>query len=119
MTVNVKAAAAPADEAAPPKRRIVVQGENLLAKVRELIHQGNVRRIIVIGEDGATILEIPLTAGVIGAIIAPVLVAIGAIAALAKNYTLLIEATIAPSVKTRPDAHPAGRRLREARAASD
>jgi len=82
--------------------RIQVKGEELLAKVRELVHQGNVRRIHVIGEDGASILEIPLTAGVIGAIVAPVLVAVGAIAALAKNYTLLIEAhnpEAAPPVK--------------------
>ena len=72
--------------------RIHVKGEELLAKVRQLIHQGNIRRIHVIGEDGTSIMEIPLTAGVIGAVVAPVLVAIGAIAALAKNYTLLIEA---------------------------
>lgn len=83
-----------------------VKGEELLAKVRELVHQGNVRRIHVIGEDGASILEIPLTAGVIGAIVAPVLVAVGAIAALAKNYTLLIEATtpseLRPAKRTVP-----------------
>jgi hypothetical protein len=72
--------------------RIQVKGEELLTKVRELLHQGNVRRIHVIGEDGTSFLEIPLTAGVIGALVAPVLVAVGAIAALAKNYTLLIEA---------------------------
>jgi hypothetical protein len=73
-------------------QRIQVKGEELLAKVRELIHQGNVRRIHVIGEDGTSIMEIPLTAGVIGALVAPALVAVGAIAALATNYTLLIEA---------------------------
>ena len=73
-------------------QRISVKGEELLAKVRELIHQGNVRRIIVINDEGTSLLEFPLTAGVIGAIVAPVLVAVGAIAALAKNYTLLIEA---------------------------
>jgi len=84
--------------AVPPKvkseraQRIQVKGEELLAKVRELIHQGNIRRIHVIGEDGTSIMEIPLTAGVIGALMAPALVAVGAIAALAKNYTLLIEA---------------------------
>lgn len=72
--------------------RITVRGEEMLAKVRELIHQGNVRRVHVIGEDGSSILEFPLTAGVVGALVAPALVAIGAIAALAKNYTLLIEA---------------------------
>jgi hypothetical protein len=74
------------------KQRIQVRGEELLAKVRELIHEGNTRRIIVIGDDGATLLEIPLTAGIVGAVVAPALVAVGAIAALATNYTLLIEA---------------------------
>jgi hypothetical protein len=71
---------------------ITVRGEELLGKVRELIHQGNVRRIVVISEDRTSILEFPLTVGVVGAVVAPALVAIGAIAALAKNYTLLVEA---------------------------
>ena len=75
------------------RERVRVKGEELLAKARELVHKGNVRRIIVVGENGATILEIPLTLGVAGALAAPSLVALGAIAALAKNYTLLIEAT--------------------------
>ena len=74
------------------QQRIRVRGEELLAKVREIIHQGNARRIIVINDEGHTLIEIPLTAGVIGAIVAPVLVAVGAIAALAQDYTLLIEA---------------------------
>lgn len=72
--------------------RIRVRGEELLGKVRELIHEGNARRIIVIGDDGTTLLEIPLTAGIVGTVMAPALVAIGAIAALATNYTLLVEA---------------------------
>ena len=75
------------------RQRVLVRGEELLARARELVHQGNVRRIIVIGENGDTILEIPLTLGVAGALAAPSLVALGAIAALAKNYTLLIEST--------------------------
>jgi hypothetical protein len=74
------------------KQRIRVRGEELLAKVRELIHEGNTRRIIVIGDDGTTLLEIPLSAGIVGTVMAPALVAVGAIAALATNYTLLIEA---------------------------
>jgi len=82
----------PVAEPMTRSQRITVKGEELLSKVRELIHQGNVRRIIVINDEGTSLLEFPLTAGVIGAIVAPVLVAVGAIAALAKNYTLLIEA---------------------------
>lgn len=77
---------------ASKRTRIQVRGEELLAKVRQLIHEGNSRRITVIGDDGATLLEIPLTAGIVGAVVAPVLVAVGAIAALATNYTLLVEA---------------------------
>ena len=90
MPVTELAAAEARPEAR--KRRIRVRGEELLAKVRELIHEGNTRRIIVIGDDGTTLLEIPLTAGIVSTVMAPALVAIGAIAALATNYTLLIEA---------------------------
>lgn len=74
-----------------------VSGEGLVAKVKELIHEGNVRRIIVKNEEGRTLLEIPLTFGVVGAVFLPVLVALGAIAALAKSYTLVVE-------KQEPDA---------------
>jgi len=74
------------------KEQVRVRGEELLAKVRQLIHEGNTRRIIVIGDDGTTLLEIPLTAGIVGTVMAPALVAVGAIAALATNYTLLVEA---------------------------
>jgi hypothetical protein len=68
-----------------------VSGERLVAKVKELIHQGNVRRVIVRNDDGHTIMEIPLTIGVVGAVLLPAFVALGAIAALASNYTLVVE----------------------------
>jgi hypothetical protein len=72
-----------------------VAGDNLLTKVRELVHEGNVRRISLKREDGSTLLEIPLTAGlavtVLAAAIAPVLVAIGAIAAVLSQVTLVVE----------------------------
>jgi hypothetical protein len=68
-----------------------VSGEGLVAKVKELIHQGNIRRIIVKNEDGKAIFEIPLTMGVVGAVLLPVWVALGAIAALAGSYTLVVE----------------------------
>jgi Domain of unknown function (DUF4342) len=68
-----------------------VSGERLVAKVKELIHQGNVRRLIVRNDDGHTILEIPLTIGVVGAVLLPAFVALGAIAALASDYTLVVE----------------------------
>jgi hypothetical protein len=71
--------------------RLTVRGEELLAKVRELIQKGNVRRIVVTAEGGETIMELPVTAGVVGAVLAPALVAIGAIAAMAKHYTIVID----------------------------
>jgi len=68
-----------------------VNGGELLNKVKEIVHQGNVRRIILKDEKGKTFLEIPLTVGVVGAIIAPVLAAVGAIAALASDLTIVVE----------------------------
>ena len=68
-----------------------VDGPRLLAKVKELIHEGNVRRIKIKNDDGRTLLEIPLTLGVVGAVLVPVFVAVGAIAALAADYTLEVE----------------------------
>jgi hypothetical protein len=59
-----------------------VMGEQLLSKVKELVHEGNVRRIIIKDQNGRTLVEIPLTFGVVGAILAPTLAAIGAIGAL-------------------------------------
>ena len=64
-----------------------VVGEQLLSKVRELVHEGNVRRIII-KQEGHTIMEIPLTVGVVGAIVAPALAAIGAIGALLSQCSI-------------------------------
>jgi hypothetical protein len=68
-----------------------VRGEDLLKKVKELIHEGNIRRIIIKNESGETYIEIPLTLGVVGMVVAPVLAAVGAIAALASNFTIEIQ----------------------------
>lgn len=68
-----------------------VQGDQLLAKVKELVQAGNVRRIILKNAEGVTMLEIPLTLGVVGALVLPVWAAIGAIAALAVDYTIVVE----------------------------
>ena len=65
-----------------------VKGEDLLAKIKELIHQGNISRIIIKNEEGKVYLEVPVTVGVIGAMLMPVLAAIGALAALAANFTI-------------------------------
>ncbi len=65
-----------------------VKGEELLAKIKQLIHDGNISRVIIKDDDGKVYLEIPVTIGVIGAVFAPVLAAVGALAALAANFTI-------------------------------
>ena len=70
------------------KDEFKVKGEDLLNKVREIIHEGNVSRIIIKNSEGKTFIEIPVTIGVIGAILAPVLAAVGALAALAADFTV-------------------------------
>jgi hypothetical protein len=68
-----------------------VDGEMLVSKIKEILNAGNVRRIIIKNEQGQTLIEIPLTLGVVGVILLPVWAAIGAIAALAANLTILVE----------------------------
>jgi hypothetical protein len=68
-----------------------VSADNLIEKVKELLHEGNVTRIIVKDEKGKVLLEIPVTVGVIGVVLAPWLAALGVIAALATNCTVVIE----------------------------
>ena len=68
-----------------------VSGENLIKKVKELIKEGNARKIIIKNEKGDVIIEMPLTFGAVGAVIAPALAAIGAIAALVGNCTIEVE----------------------------
>lgn len=77
--------------ASPTMERFRVSGDELLAKVRELVHEGNVRRIIIRNDKSQTIVEFPLTLGVIGAALLPVLAAVGAIAAIATDCELLVE----------------------------
>jgi hypothetical protein len=67
-----------------------VHAKDLLDKIEELIKEGNVRRIIIKDADGKPYLEIPLTIGVIGAIAAPVVTAIGALAGVVANFTVEI-----------------------------
>ncbi len=67
-----------------------VAADDLVAKVKELIHEGNVRRIVVKDEAGKTLIEIPVTIGVVGALLAPWLAALGAIAAFATNCTIIV-----------------------------
>src|SRR5512132_568282 len=68
-----------------------IDGEELLAKAKQIVREGNVRRLIIKNENGTTLIEIPLTIGVIGAALLPVWAAIGAIAALAARCTIVVE----------------------------
>lgn len=68
-----------------------ISGEELLGKVKNLIQEGNVRSITIINKDGKTIMELPLTIGVVGAVLAPVLAAVGAVAALVTECTIKVE----------------------------
>jgi hypothetical protein len=77
-------------ENTPHHEDFKVSGEDLLKKVKELIREGNVRRIIIKDKEQKTIVEIPLTLGVVGALLAPPLAAVGAIAALVTDCTITV-----------------------------
>ncbi len=68
-----------------------VNGEELLGKIKNLIKEGNIRKIIIKDKEGKTVFEIPLTFGVVGVLLAPQLAAIGAIAALLSEATVVVE----------------------------
>ena len=71
--------------------RIKVQADALREKVEELLREGNVRRIIVKNAEGQTVMELPLTIGIVGAVAAPMLAAVGAMAGVAARWSLEIE----------------------------
>lgn len=68
-----------------------INGRDLVDKVKELIREGNVRRIIVKDKDDKTLVELPVTVGVVGVVLAPVLAGLGAIAALVTECTIIVE----------------------------
>ncbi len=70
---------------------IKVEGDKLVAKVKEIVKEGHAKRIIIKDEEGKVLMEIPLTFGVVGALFAPTLAALGAIAALVADCTITIE----------------------------
>ena len=79
------------NESRTTTEEIRITGDELVAKFKELVHQGNVRRLIIKNAEGTTLVEVPLTVGVIGAALLPVFAAIGAIAALATDCTIVVE----------------------------
>ena len=68
-----------------------VSGNNLVDRVRELLHEGNVTRVIVKDEGGKTLLEIPASVGVVGVVLAPWLAALGVVAALVTKCNIIVE----------------------------
>ena len=68
-----------------------VRGDELLTKIKDLVHEGNVRRLLIKNEEGKTLINIPLTIGVVGVLVAPQLAAIGAIAALLTHGSIEVE----------------------------
>ena len=73
------------------KEEFKVSGEGIVEKIKEIIKEGNARRIIIKNEDGESVAEFPLTVGAVGALIAPILAAVGAIAALLTKCTIVVE----------------------------
>ncbi len=75
----------------PKEETFKVNGEELLKKVKEIIKEGNVRKISIKNKEGKTIVEFPLTIGVVGALLVPMFAAVGAIAALITECTITVE----------------------------
>lgn len=73
------------------KEEFQFSGPSLLGKIDEIIHAGNIRRIVIKNEEGRTLVDIPLTLGVVGTLLAPQLAAIGAIAALVMRGSIVVE----------------------------
>jgi hypothetical protein len=86
------------------REEIKVNGSELVDKVKDLLHQSNIRRI-AIKHDGATVMELPLTLAAVGVVFAPVLAAVGAFAALATDCSIVVERIVdKPQAPQGPDA---------------
>jgi hypothetical protein len=83
----------------PPPRSEEFQfsGDTLISKVKDIIRAGNVRRVIIKNEEGRVLIDVPLTLGVVGTLLAPQLAAIGAIAALVLKGSIVIEKEVEPT----------------------
>jgi hypothetical protein len=82
------------------------EGDQMVERLRKLIHEGNVRRVVV-EHDGRTIAEFPLTAGVVGIVVAPVLAAIGMLVAVLEDCTIQVERTVSAPEKQKDTVHAA------------
>ena len=80
-----------------------VKGDELVAKVKEIVHEGNVRRLSIKNEDGKTLVEMPLTVGVLGVLLLPMWAALGAIAALVADCTISVEKVVVKEADKGPE----------------
>ena len=78
-------------EKKPRIEEFEVNGDKIVETVKRLVHEGNIRRITIKDAEGVSLIEIPLTFGVVGALLAPVLAAVGALAALVAKCTIVVE----------------------------
>lgn len=88
-------------------QEFTLSGDEVVAKVKQLINEGNIRRVIIKNEEGRTMLEVPLTLGVIGAALLPVFAAIGAAAAIATRCTIVVERATPAEVADAADTEAA------------
>ncbi|BAY27686.1 hypothetical protein NIES2100_75110 [Calothrix sp. NIES-2100] len=97
---EIQAEIVPTEPEANTQEKVAVEefritGDALVSKFKELIHQGNIRRIIIKNEEGGTLIEIPLTVGVVGGVISaalfPVIAAVGVIGAMVAHLTIVVE----------------------------
>jgi len=79
------------DEEKIRNEEFTISGEKLVSTIKKLVRQGNIRRVTIKNKEGKTLIEIPLTFGVVGALFLPTLAAIGAIAALVTECTIVVE----------------------------
>ena len=78
---------------------LTIRGEELIATVKALVHQGNIRRITIKNREGKVLIEVPLSLGVVGALLLPTLAALGALAAIVSECTIVVERVDGPSPK--------------------
>lgn len=88
----------------PRSEEFQFSGDTLLAKFKEILHEGNVRRIVIKNESGRVLLDLPLTIGVVGTLVAPVLAVIGAFATLVVRGSIVIERETSSATASTPTA---------------
>ncbi|MCK4671521.1 MAG: DUF4342 domain-containing protein [Candidatus Aegiribacteria sp.] len=79
------------EEKSTTTKEFHVCGKDLVSKLKEILHQGNIRHIMIINDDGRTLIEVPMTLGAVAVVLLPVWAAIGAIAALVANCTIVVK----------------------------